>query len=95
MQSRRRKRYLVQLIRAVIASRKDDKAEVLLRSRHRSHGRRRDLRLETLKLLLHDVSAEDEIARVPEITVLNERARVCFVGFLHEALDSAHLRVER
>ena len=73
----------------------DDEAKVLFRSRHRRRSRRRDLRLETLKLLQHDVGAEDEIARVPEITVFNERARARFVGFLHESLDPPHMGIER
>ena len=73
----------------------DDEAEVLFRSRHRRRGRGRDLGLETLKLLQHDVGAEDEIARVPEIAVFDERARVRFVGLLHESLDPPHLGIER
>ena len=73
----------------------DDEAEVLFRSRHRRRGRCGDLRLETLKLLQHHVGAEDEIARVPEITLFNECSRARFIGLLHESLDPAYLRIER
>ena len=72
----------------------DNEAEVLFCSRHRRRGRRRNLRLKTLKLLQHNIGAEDEIARVPEIAVFNECPRVGFVGLLHESLDSPHLRIE-
>ena len=73
----------------------DDEAEVLFRSRHRRRSRSRDLGLETLKLLQHDVGAEDEIARVPEITIFNEPTRVRFIGLLHEPLDPPHVGIER
>ncbi len=73
----------------------NDEAEILFRSRHRRRSRRRDFRLETLKLLQHDVGAENEIARVPEIAVCNECARARFVGLLHESLDPPHLWVGR
>ena len=73
----------------------DDEAEVLFRIPHRRRSRRRDLGLETLKLLQHDVGAEDEIARVPQIAVCDEGAGARFVRFLHEAFDPAHLGIER
>ena len=63
--------------------------------RHRRRSRSRDLGLETLKLLQHHIGAEDEIARVPEITVFNEGSGMRFVGFLHETLDPPHMGVER
>jgi hypothetical protein len=62
------------------------------------HGfarRRGDLGSETREFVQHDVCAEDEIARVPEIPLLNERVRPRFVGPLDEALDAPHLRIDR
>ena len=73
----------------------DDETEVLFRPHNRARGGGGDLRLEARELVEHDVGAEDEIARVPQVAVRDERARAFFVRLLHESLDPPHAGVDR
>ena len=72
----------------------DDEAEVLCCAGDRRRGRIGDVRLEARELLEHDVGAEDEIAGVPQVTVVDERARALFVRLLHESLDAPHAGID-
>ena len=73
----------------------DHETEVLFRLHDRGRGRGGDLGLEAGELVEHDIGAEDEIARVPQVAVLDERARALFVRLLHESLDPPHAGVDR
>ncbi len=73
----------------------NDEAEILVRQRNGLTCRRGDLRLETRELLQHHVGAKHEIARVPQIAAVDEFPGAFLARLLDEALDAAHLRIDR
>ena len=61
--------------------------EVGPRARHRVGGSRDHLRLEGAQLRFHDIGAEEEIARIPEVAVGDVALGGCAVRLLDETLE--------
>ena len=70
-------------------------AKVLCRAGDCRSRRSGDVGLESREFLEHDVGAEDEIARIPQVTLADERARPLFVRLLDKSLDAPHAGIDR